>query len=160
MHSNSYCIIFCESKYKQVFVGLVNTCTYIHQWYGSSLVQLGNGLSPYRHPLQPTPLLEPRLTYFQMDVYEQTSMDLQSLDNSFLSEKCLYHDDVFKWKHFPRNWPFVRRIHRSPVNSPHKDHWREALIFSLICVWINGWVNNREAGDLRRYPVHYDVIVM
>ena len=24
-----------------------------------------------------------------------------------------YHDDVIKWKHFPRNWPFVRRIHRS-----------------------------------------------
>ena len=31
---------------------------------------------------------------------------------------------------------------------------------SLICVWINGWVNNREAGDLRRYRAHYDVIVM
>ena len=30
----------------------------------------------------------------------------------------------------------------------------------LICVWINGWVNNREAGDLRRYRAHYDVIVM
>ena len=30
------------------------------------------------------------------------------------------HDDVIKWKHFPRYWPFVRRIHRSPVNSPHK----------------------------------------
>ena len=25
----------------------------------------------------------------------------------------LYHDDVIKWKHFPRNWPFVRGIHRS-----------------------------------------------
>ena len=33
-------------------------------------------------------------------------------------------------------------------------------MFSLICVWINGWVNNREAGDLRRYLAHYDVIVM
>ena len=30
------------------------------------------------------------------------------------------HDDVIKWKHFPRYWPFVRRIHRSSVNSPHK----------------------------------------
>ena len=30
----------------------------------------------------------------------------------------------------------------------------------LICVWINGWENNREAGDLRRYRAHYDVIVM
>ena len=33
-------------------------------------------------------------------------------------------------------------------------------MFSLICVWINGWVNNRKAGDLRRYGAHYDVIVM
>ena len=56
------------------------------------------------------------------------------------------HDDVIKWKHFPRYWPFERGIHRSPVNSPHKGQWREALVFSLICVWINGWVNNREAG--------------
>ena len=70
------------------------------------------------------------------------------------------HDDVIKWKHFPRNWPFVRGIHRSPVNSPHKGQWRGALMFSLICVWINDWVNNREAGDLRRYRAHYDVIVM
>ena len=35
-----------------------------------------------------------------------------------------------------------------------------SLMFSLICVWINGWVNNREAGDLRRYRSHYDVTVM
>ena len=33
-------------------------------------------------------------------------------------------------------------------------------MFSLICVWINGWANNSEAGDLRRYRAHYDVIVM
>ena len=70
------------------------------------------------------------------------------------------HDDVIKWKHFPRNWPFVRGIHRSPVNSPHKGQWRGALMFSLICVWINNWVSNREAGDSRRYRAHYDVSVM
>ena len=65
-----------------------------------------------------------------------------------------------KWKHFPRYWPFVRGFHRSPVNSPHKGMWRGALMFSLICARINGWVNNREAGDLRRHRAHYDVIVM
>ena len=70
------------------------------------------------------------------------------------------HNDVIKWKHFPRYWPFVRGIHRSPVNSPLKGQWRGALIFSLVCAWINGWVNNGEAGDLRRYRVHCDVIVM
>ena len=70
------------------------------------------------------------------------------------------HDDVIKWKHFPRYWPFVRGIHRSPVNSPHKGQWRGALMFTLICVWINGYVNNREAGDLKRYCAHFDATVM
>ena len=74
--------------------------------------------------------------------------------------KHMAHDDVMKWKHFPRYWPFVRGIHWSPVNSPHKGQWRGALMFSLICVWINGWANNREAGDLRRYRAHHDVSVM
>ena len=78
----------------------------------------------------------------------------------YSSVKYQQHDDVIKWKHFPRNWPFVRGIHRSPVNSSHKGQPRGALVFSLICVWIKGWINNREAGDLRRYRAHYDVIVM
>ena len=69
------------------------------------------------------------------------------------------HDDVIKWKHFPRNWPIVRGIHRSRW-IPHKGQWRGALMSSLICVWIKGWVNNREADDLRRHHGHYDVIVM
>ena len=43
---------------------------------------------------------------------------------------------------------------------PGKGQCHGALMFSLICVWINGWVNNREAGDLRRYRAHYDVTVM
>ena len=51
-------------------------------------------------------------------------------------------------------------IHRSSVNSPHKCQGRGALMFSLIWAWINGWVNNREAGDIRRHRTHYDVIVM
>ena len=34
------------------------------------------------------------------------------------------------------------------------------MMFSLICTWINGWVNNRDAGDLRRHRAHYDVTVM
>ena len=48
-------------------------------------------------------------------------------------------------------------IHRSPVNSPHKGQWRGALMFSLICNWINDWVNNRETGYFRCYHAHYDV---
>ena len=71
-----------------------------------------------------------------------------------------YRNDVIKWKHFPRYWPVVRGIHRSPVKSPHKGQWRGALIFSLTCARINDWVNNREAGDLRRHRAHHDVTVM
>ena len=63
-------------------------------------------------------------------------------------------------KTFPRYWPFVRGIHRSPVNFPHIGQWRGALMFSLFCAWINGGVNNLDAGDLWRQCANYDVIVM
>ena len=68
-----------------------------------------------------------------------------------LAQKNRGHDDVIKWKHFPRYWPFVWGIHRSPVNSPHKGQWRGVLMFSLICAWINVRVNRGEAGDSRRH---------
>ena len=71
-----------------------------------------------------------------------------------------FHDDIIKWKHFPHYWPFMPRIHGSLVNSPHKGQWCEALVFSLICAWTNGWVNNRDASDLRCHHTHYDVTVM
>ena len=56
------------------------------------------------------------------------------------------HDDVIKWKHSPRYWPFVRGIHRSRVNSPHKGQWRGALIFSLICACINKRLSKQSWG--------------
>ena len=66
----------------------------------------------------------------------------------------------YKMETFSALLASVRRIHRSPVNSPHKGQWQGALVFSLICIWINGSVNNRGAGDLRRHRAHHDVIVM
>ena len=48
----------------------------------------------------------------------------------------------------------------SPENSPHKGQWSGALMFNLFCAWINRWVNNGEARDLRRRRAHYDFIVM
>ena len=65
-----------------------------------------------------------------------------------------------KRNHFPRYWPFVNGIHRSPVNTRTNASDAEILKFSLICAWINGWVNNREAGDLSRHGAHHDVTVM
>ena len=68
------------------------------------------------------------------------------------------------WQHqmenFPRHWPFVGGIHRSPMDSPHKGKWRRALIFSWIYAWRNGWANNRDACNLRRHRAHYDVTVI
>ena len=41
------------------------------------------------------------------------------------------------------------------TKSSEADHW-----CTLICAWTNGWVNNRDTGDLRRYCAHYDVTIM
>ena len=57
-------------------------------------------------------------------------------ENKIMMMWELIHDDVIKWKHFD-----------------------QALMF-FISARINGWVNNGEAGDLRRYRAHYDVTVM
>ena len=56
--------------------------------------------------------------------------------------------------------PLWTGIHWSLVNSPREGQWRGALMFSLICIWINGWVNNPKSGDLRCHRAHYDVTVM
>ena len=63
------------------------------------------------------------------------------------------HDGVIKRNIFRVTGPLS-------VNSPHKGPWRWALMFSLICAWTNGWVNNRDAGDLRRHRALYDVTLM
>ena len=49
-------------------------------------------------------------------------------------------------------------VGNSPVNSAHKGQWRGAFMFFLDR--LNGWVNNREASDLRRHRAYYDVIVI
>ena len=118
-------------------------------------IDLDNGLAA---------LSEPVLTRFT-DAYMEHYRKLNNRDVThhwYRGMRCVMtrHDDVIKWKHFPRYWPFVWGIHWSTVNSPHKGQWRGALMFSLMCARINSWVNNREAGDLRRYRRHYDVIVM
>ena len=71
-----------------------------------------------------------------------------------LVDCCYVHDDVIKCEHFPHYWLFVRRIHCT------NGQWRWALMFPLICIWIHGWVNNGEAGDLRCHCSHYDITVI
>ena len=109
-----------------------------------------NGLSPER------PLSKRMLNYHQLDpkkyLIKIGNFPFTNAMDAMGRGKPGEHDDVIKWKRFPRDW--------SPVNSPHIGQWRGALMFSFICVWINDWVNNREAGDLRSNRIHYDVTVM
>ena len=87
--------------------------------------------------------------------------NLLDSNHEVMVSKYKNHDDVIKWKHFPRYWPFVRGIHRSPVNSPNKGQWRGALIFTLISA-LNKRLNNQSWGWWFETPshTHYDVIVM
>ena len=59
--------------------------------------------------------------------------------------RAITHDDVINWKHFPRYWPFVRGIHRSPVNSPEKGQWHRALMF-FFYVRLNKWLSKQSLG--------------
>ena len=49
----------------------------------------------------------------------------------------------------------------SPVTGKFPTQMSVSRSFKVfwICIWINGWVNNREADDLRRHRAHYDVTV-
>ena len=101
-----------------------------------------------------------KLYWYMYDMQTTLKFLCISRLNIIVSENPYIHDDVIKWKHFPRYSPFVQGIHRSPLNSPHKGQWRGALMHSLICVLIDVWENNREASDLRCYHAHYDVTLM
>ena len=107
-----------------------------------------------------SPLIWPQGKWsFSFFIYSLATRRCGSNSKSVVSEQTFrIHDDFIKWKHFPCYWPFVQGIHWSPVNSPHKGEWRKALMFSLMCAWMNSWVNNGEAGDLRCHCTHYDIL--
>ena len=99
----------------------------------------------------------------------------QKVQASNVKQSCLQHAAVaashssnfveFSWWRHPMDTfsallAICAGINRTPVNFPHKGQWFGALMFSLICVWIYGRLNNHEAGDLRRYRTHYEVIAM
>ena len=70
------------------------------------------------------------------------------------------HDYVIKWKPFPRYWSFVREFTGPQWITRTKASEAELWCFLSSAPWINGWINNREAGDSRRHRDHCDVIVM
>ena len=92
------------------------------------------------------------MPYFNTELFMSCNAFLYKFVSPCLLYDCLFyqripcHDDVIKWIHFPRYWPFVRRIHR--------------LMFSVICAWTNNWANNGDTDDLRYHRTHSGVIVM
>ena len=93
-------------------------------------------------------LYAPALTECSPDRHTKGNIDLHN------------HDDVIKWKHFRVTGPLCVEFtgHRWIPLTKASD--AQLWFFSLICAWINGWVNNHEAGDLRRHCAHYDFIVI
>ena len=69
-----------------------------------------------------------------------------------------------RWRHQIETFSaYLALCEDNPVVTavlPHKGHWRETLIFPRICAWANGWINNRDAGELKRHRAHYDVTVL
>ena len=60
----------------------------------------------------------PASDFAPMLMQYSTGMNLESFHMAFSiidADSKVVHDDVIKWKHFPRNWPFVQGIHRSQI---------------------------------------------
>ena len=147
VYASGICFLICSEVMFTVFSFII--IMLIHHWY-----YFGNWHLWRLQQVQPQVFGCP---YSIIHIMMLADGKLRSSDRSIHD---IIHDDVIKWKHFPRYLPFVRWIYRWPVNSLHTGQWRGPLMFSLICAWINRWVNNRESGDLRRSRAHHDVIVM
>ena len=94
-----------------------------------------------------------------LPLYRSTTYQKKSYSNSMFNLNETSYLNSLKESPRPAWWRHQMETFW-PVNSPHKGQGRGALMFSLICAWINDWANNHEADDLRRYHAHYDVIVM
>ena len=105
--------------------------------------------------------LSPGYVPMVMDFKEAIRLDMLRSTIETMGPDCVHGKHPYPWwRHQIETFSALLAIHRSPVNSPHKGQWRGDFMFSLICVWLNGWVNNGEADDLRRYRAHYYVTVM
>ena len=108
----------------------------IYQTDGDFNFRVPELIGPFLHVQFSLPITRPNTTRFCLPyrIHRKNSPYLPQRERYRIS---VVHDDVIKWRHFPRYWPFARGIHRWPVNSPHKGQWRGALMFSLICFWTN-----------------------
>ena len=106
--------------------------------------------------MHPRYLMQFSLKYSQEVPYHSTS---QAMYMGRVCVSSLVHDDVIKWK-LSALLAICAGNSLVTCESPHKGQWHGVLMFSLIWAWMNGWVNKREAGDLRRHRAHYDATVM
>ena len=142
-----------------------------------SLIYILSSNTLYVHYL-PTPCTQPTMAYIKRYYILLQNEILSSIFNYQKCSKCLMiakeayiylvvhrvKKQGTWWRHQMETFSALLIIcaGNSPVPGefPAQGQWRGALMFSLICTRINGWVNNGEAADLRRHRAHYDVAVM
>ena len=94
-------------------------------------------------------------------LWRQCNVDVFCLVPSWLyHEFSAVHDDVIKWKPFLCYWPLRGKFTGHRQIPLTKTNGAELWCFLLICAGINSWVNDRDAGDLRRHRAQYDVTVI
>ena len=107
--------------------------TAIYTWhdYQSSRVSLQRGQDPPKNSQETPDSSLIKVIYEVPEMLTHCPIHITAFHWCVVCNIMFYwHDDVIKWKNFPRYWPFVWGLHRSPVNSPHKGQWRGALVFS------------------------------
>ena len=100
------------------------------------------------------------LTYLARGPFKYSFVSYTHISPGCLTGTGPIRDDVIKWKHFSRYWPFVRKSTGHRWIPLAKASEAELWCFFFICAWTHGWVNSRDAGDLKRNCAHYDVNVM
>ena len=120
----AYILHHCKARYVRLFRAVyVAMPVIIYNFVGQVICVVFNMLSSGR--VWANRVTDCRQKYFsrmQTPIHNLTSIGLLYGMMTSLNEKKI-----------PRYWPFVWGINRSPVNSPHKGHWRGTLMFSLIC---------------------------
>ena len=120
--SYRYCVFCCHLQTYSIDQDQEICCLpscHIHDWPVGLVIQDRGPFKLYTrdNPIPLICLLQIHLAFYGCVTLTNT-LGLTSI-----------HNDVTKWKHFARYWPFVSGIHRSQINPPHKGKWRRALMF-------------------------------
>ena len=95
----------------------------------------------------------------QDKIFKVVQIKIANLFGYYVGYKTLSMSCQSPWRHLQLE-TFSALLALCAGNNPHTGQWRGALLFSFICAWINGWINNGKAGDLRRHRGHYNVTAM